>query len=277
MIDASTIEKAALLRSLHAGPALVLPNAWDAASAALFAQLGARAIATTSGGVAWANGFADGERASRESMIGALDRITRVVDLPVSADLEGGYGAGVHAIEQTVGAAIDVGAVGVNLEDSESVGGPLFSVEAQAERLHAGREAAVRHGLPGLFINARTDVFLFQIGDPADRFEEVRIRAEAYAEAGADCLFVPGLLDLATLAALTKVSPLPINAMAGPGGLTVKELSAVGVQRISVGTAIAQVAYAAAQRSAREMLEHGSFETFEGALDFGALNRLFSA
>ncbi|MBD0743147.1 isocitrate lyase/phosphoenolpyruvate mutase family protein [Streptomyces sp. CBMA152] len=269
--------KAQLLRSYHCGDALVLPNVWDAASAALFAAAGAKAIATTSGGVSWALGRPDGQGLSRAEMLAMAQRIAATVDVPVTADIEGGYGATPQDVTDTVDAAVAAGVAGINLEDSGAVDSPLFSVQAQSARIGAAREAAAQGGVQDLVINVRTDVFLFEVGDPSGRFDEVIGRARAYAEAGADCLFVPGLVDLTVLKLLVDASPLPVNAMTGPGGPSVADLSAVGVQRISVGTAIAEIAYAAAQTAARELLsDPGEIRPAAHPLTYTDINGLFA-
>jgi 2-methylisocitrate lyase-like PEP mutase family enzyme len=266
--------KAQAFRSMSEETTLVLPNAWDAASAAVMAAAGAPAIATTSGGISWSLGRSDGEGVTRDAMADQVRRIVDAVDVPVTADVEGGYGPAPEDVAKTVEAVIAAGAVGVNIEDSRKPGGPLFYVAEQAARLHAARTAAERAGLPEMLINARTDVFLFAVGEAGDRLADVLARAEEYAEAGVDSLFVPGLLDLSTLAELVRAAPLPINAMAGPGAPTVAELEAAGVQRVTVGTAIAQSAYALAQRAAQELLNKGSYETLSDAVAFGKLNEL---
>ncbi|WP_406201898.1 isocitrate lyase/phosphoenolpyruvate mutase family protein [Kitasatospora sp. NBC_01560] len=254
---------------------LVLPNAWDAGSAAVIASAGASAVATTSGGVSWSLGRGDGQRLGRAEMVEAARRIAAAVDLPVSVDAEGGYGPGPADVAGTVRALIGAGAAGVNLEDSQAVGGPLLPAAEQAGRLRAAREAAAAAGLPELVVNARTDVFLFGIGPAEGRLDEVLTRAAAYAEAGADGLFVPGLLDLDTLTRLCAASPLPVNAMAVPGGPTTAELAATGVRRISVGTGLAQLAYSAARRAAVELLGAGALTEPAGTLGFGELDALF--
>jgi 2-methylisocitrate lyase-like PEP mutase family enzyme len=260
------------LRALHDNGTLVLPNAWDAASAALIAQAGAAAIATTSGGVAWSAGRPDGHGLNRDEMAELVGRIARVVDVPVTADIEGGYGPSPDDVAVTVRAVVDAGAVGINLEDSYAAGGPLFDVPAQVERVRAARDEATATGLPELWINVRTDVYLFGIGEAEGRLGDVLSRADAYLGAGADSLFVPGLIDLGTLGVLVKESPLPINVMVWPGAPTVAELAAVGVRRISVGTAIAQSAYGVAQRAAVELLTKGTYGALAGGLDFGVIN-----
>ncbi|MFB7619548.1 isocitrate lyase/phosphoenolpyruvate mutase family protein [Kitasatospora sp. NPDC056181] len=272
-------ERALRLRALVAdgvpGGVLVLPNAWDAGSAAVIASAGAAAIASTSGGVSWSLGRGDGQQLGRPEAVEAARRIAAAVDLPVTVDAEGGYGPWPADVADTVRALIGAGAVGVNLEDSTAPGGPLFPVAEQAARLGAAREAAAGAGLPELVVNARTDVFLFGIGPAEGRLDDVLARAAAYAEAGADGLFVPGMLDLDALARLCAASPLPVNAMAVPGGPAVAELAAAGVRRISVGTGLAQVAYTAARRAAAELLGAGTLTELDGALGFGELDALY--
>ncbi|MGX6603401.1 isocitrate lyase/PEP mutase family protein [Micromonosporaceae bacterium Da 78-11] len=274
MIDPVVTAKARTLRAAHEHGVLVLPNAWDAAGAALIARADAAAVATTSGGVAWSLGRPDGEVLTRVEMTAAVRRIVAAVDVPVTADLESGYGPTPADVAATVRAVIEAGAVGTNLEDSRPADGPLRSAHEQAERIRAARAAAAGAGLPEFVVNARTDVYLRQVGEPAGRLDDVLARAGAYAEAGADCLFVPGLLDLGTLAELTAASPLPVNAMTGPGGPSVAELTAAGVRRISVGTAIAQAAYAVVERAARELLELGTCHALDEAVSYPDLNAL---
>lgn len=268
--------KAKALRLLHNDGILVLPNAWDAGSAAVIAAAGAEAVATTSGGVAWSLGRPDGQVLTREEMVEQVRRIAGTVDVPVTADVEGGYGPAPQDVAKTVAAVVEAGAVGVNIEDSRAPGGPLFDSREQAERLRAGRAAAEEAGLPDLVINVRTDVFLFGVGEPEGRLDDVLARAAVYAEAGADSLFVPGLIDLDVLASLVKAVPLPVNVMAWPGAPTVAEFEAVGVRRVSLGTAVTQSAYTLAQRAATEALTKGTYGELGGALDFGALNGLFT-
>ena len=151
---------------------MILPNAWDVGSASLIALAGAKAIATTSGGIAWSLGRPDGQRLTRAEMIEQVARIAATVTIPVTADIEGGYGPGPEDIATTVEAVIAAGAVGVNIEDSRAPGGPLFDLAEQAARIRAARTASVSAGLPELLINARTDVFLFGIGAPTSRLDD---------------------------------------------------------------------------------------------------------
>jgi 2-methylisocitrate lyase-like PEP mutase family enzyme len=277
MVDNGQHGKAETFRSLHGEGIFVLPNAWDAGSAAMIAGAGAQAIATTSAGVSWSLAKSDGERVSRAEMISVVTRIAAAVDVPVSADIEGGYGDGPEAVVATVSAVIDAGAVGINLEDSRSADGALHDASAQAARIRAGRVAAAEAGLPGLVINARTDVFLLGIGDPAGRLDDVLGRAAAYADAGADSLFVPGLLELDTLSELTSKVSLPVNVMAGPGAPDVNALRSAGVRRVSLGQAISQAAYSLARRAAIEVLTTGAYDSLAGAEDFGSINGTFSS
>jgi 2-methylisocitrate lyase-like PEP mutase family enzyme len=243
-------------RQLHRSGVLVLPNAWDAASARLVERAGAAAVATTSGAVAWSLGVPDGDRLPLELLAGALDRIAAAVAVPVTADVESG-GPDVAA---TARAVIEAGAVGINIEDG---GG---SVELHRDRVAAARDA----GGPDLFINARTDVYLRGIGDPEGRLADTIERARVYAAAGADGIFVPGVLDPAVLRTLAAEIPLPVNVLAGPGGPSVAELAGL----VSVGTGLAQVAYAAADRAARELLSTGTYQALAGGLDYGDLQKL---
>ncbi|MFJ3663751.1 isocitrate lyase/phosphoenolpyruvate mutase family protein [Streptomyces sp. NPDC090119] len=275
-VDQSTKDKAARLRALGTDTVLVLPNAWDAASAAVIAAAGAPAIATTSGGVAWSLGKGDGQQATRDEMLAAAARIAAAVDVPVTVDVEGGYGADPAEVARTVAAVVAAGAVGINLEDSGAADGALFTPAEQAARIAAARTAAAEAGLPELVINARTDVYLFGIGEESGRQADVLTRAAAYAEAGADGLFVPGLLDLPALTDLAERSPLPVNAMAGPGGPSVAELAKAGVRRVSVGTGVAQAAYTAARRATLELLGAGTYDELADSLDYFQLNGLFS-
>ena len=233
----TTRDAARLFHSLHVpGQPLVLFNAWDAGSARAVADAGASAIATGSWSVAAANGFADGEKLSLAFAIGNLRRIVAAVALPVTIDLESGYGETPDAVGATVAAALDAGAVGCNLEDSFPADGALRDVGDQVARLAAARKAADDAGI-AMYINARSDVF-FQ--KPAAAHDLAMVdaaleRARAYADAGASGLFVPGVVAEALIARLAEGSPLPLNIMAMPGVPDRKRLAELGVARISHG------------------------------------------
>ena len=262
-----------MLRALHAQPPLVLANAWDAGSAVAIEAAGAKAIATTSAGVSWAAGVADAGGLSRAAALDALRRIVAAVSVPVSADIESGYGATAEEVAFTIDEVLAAGAVGVNLEDSPGPrGAPLLEPDVQAERLAAARHAAQAAGVD-LCINARTDTYLAAIGTASERLGATMARAERYAAAGADVLFVPGVVDPEVIRALVS-GPLPINVMAGPGAPTVAELAALGVARISVGSAVAQAAYGVAAAATRELLGSGTYGALENAIGYGELNDL---
>jgi 2-methylisocitrate lyase-like PEP mutase family enzyme len=266
-------EKAARFRRLHDARPLVLPNAWDAASARVIELTGAPAVATTSAGVSWALGRGDGQRLDRGEMIAAVGRIVAVVAVPVTADIESGYGAGTaEDVAETVRAVIEAGAVGINLEDS--IGGALLPLERQAERIRAARAAAAGAGAD-LVINARTDGYLFAVGAAESRLEETVRRARIYRAAGADCVFVPGVVDRETISRLVEGIEGPLNIMAGPGAPSTGELGRLGVARVSVGPAITQAALEATRRAAREVLERGTYECMEPAVRFGEANGMF--
>jgi 2-methylisocitrate lyase-like PEP mutase family enzyme len=271
-------EKATRLRALHADGTLVLPNAWDAASAAVIADAGAAAIATTSAGVAWSLGRRDGEQLPRAELVAATGRMAAVVDVPLTADVEAGYGATEQDVAVTVTAVLGAGAVGINIEDAPADGPGLHAPEIAAARVRAARAAADAYGVPDFVINARTDVYMRQIGDPEDRQDEVLRRARAYADAGADCLFVPALSDLAVLASLVARSPLPLSASTGPGRPDVAQLRALGVRRVSVGPALIQLVHAAARELAEELLTQGRMTAAAPpTLGYAGFNSLFSA
>jgi len=270
--------KIAEFRRLHAERPLVLPNAWDAGSARLMEYAGAKAIATTSAGISWSHGLHDGQKLSRGEMLGVIARIVQRVEVPVTADIEGGYGSGSpQDVAETVHAVVALGVAGVNLEDSPGRGGdPLLDPHAQAARITAAREATTASGCE-LVINARTDVYLFGVGAPESRFAEVCRRAAVYRAAGADCLFVPGLIDRDTIAALVAEIGIPLNIMAMPGAPDVAELGELGVARVSVGPLITQAAFASIRRATRELLGPGTYGKPEDLLPFGELGALFGS
>jgi 2-methylisocitrate lyase-like PEP mutase family enzyme len=274
----SQADRAAHFRRLHQNRPLVLPNAWDAASARVIELAGASAIASTSAGVSWALGRPDGQKLDRGEMIEVIRRMVRAVTVPVTADIEGGYGSGSTGdVAETVRAVIGAGAVGINLEDSPgSDGRVLLAPERQAERIQAARAAAQATGID-LVINARTDVYLFQAVPPDARFDETVRRGMLYLEAGADCLFVPGVIDADTIGALVKAIDGPVNIMAGPGAPTTKQLGQLGVARVSVGPAITLAALGITHRAARELLERGTYGGLGDAMPFGEANGMFKA
>jgi len=270
-------DKAVQFHTLHtAGTVLVLPNAWDVASARIVEEAGAAAVATTSAGVAWSLGAPDGDQLGRDLALDLVARVAAAVRVPVTADIESGYASDAKGVAETVEGVIAAGAVGVNLEDgilTPDVG--LRPIPEQVERIAAARQAADASGIP-LFINARVDPYLLEIGDPDGRLGQTLERAEAYAAAGADGIFVPGVTDLDVIARLAESTTKPLNVLAGPGSPTVAQLARCGVARVSIGPAIAKAAYALARRAAEEVLTAGTYDSLAGGLDFAELNRLLA-
>jgi 2-methylisocitrate lyase-like PEP mutase family enzyme len=254
---------------------LVLPNAWDAGSARLFVRMGFPAVATTSGGVSWSLGRADGEHASLDEVVGAVARIARTVDVPVTADMEAGFGDTPEAVAQSMHAVIEAGAVGVNLEDGLHATGALRDLDEAVARIRAARSAADASGVP-LVINARTDTWLLGHGaDDAERFDETVRRARAFLAAGADCIFPIGLGDAALLAALVEAIDAPVNVAARPGLPDVAELGRIGVARVSTATRFATVALSAVQAAARDLRDNGRFDALVSTLSLGDVQRMF--
>ena len=228
---------------LHAGPAiLVLPNAWDAASAALMADAGAKAVATSSAAVAWAHGYPDGDALPTDKLLATIAEISRVITEPLTADIEGGYSDDLDSLSRTVAGVIDAGAVGINLEDG------VRPPELQAHKIAAARRAADQAGVK-LFINARADVYLRGLAEGEAALAETLRRAELYRSAGADGIFVPGPTDAGLIAALAAGVALPLNVMARAGAPSAPALQALGVRRLSSATGLFRAAFAPLKRA----------------------------
>ncbi len=255
-------------RALHRGQILVLPNTWDVASARVVQLAGFSAIATTSAGIAFTLGYPDGQRISRGEMLAVVARIATAVKLPVTADVEAGYGERPEDAAQTAQDVLAAGAVGMNLEDaSGDPKHPLLDLTLQVERVRAVRE------LP-IVLNARTDVYLLEIGPPEKRYDEALRRLAAFRDAGADCVFVPGLRDAATIGRLVKDLQCPVNILAGPGSPTVPELKTLGVARVSLGSGAMRAALGLLRRIAEELKSAGTYATLEGGIPFADVNRM---
>ena len=240
---------AAVFHALHQD-FLILPNAWDAASAKIVELAGAKAIATTSAGVAWAHGFADGHGLPIAKLVTSVEEIARVVSLPLSADAEAGYADDPAQVGENVAALIQAGAVGINLEDGAA------PHDVHLRKVEAARAVALREGVD-LFINARTDVYLKQLAPPAQAVAETVRRARALREAGASGLFVPGVKDASEIGAIAQGAGMPVNIMARPGVPKLGELKALGVRRISAATSIFNAAMEGARAAAVEFLADG--------------------
>jgi 2-methylisocitrate lyase-like PEP mutase family enzyme len=270
------VTKARALQSMHfAPPILVLPNAWDVASARVFQHAGARAIATTSAGVAFSLGHPDGQKVSRTEMLEVVARIAAATHVPVTADMESGYAVTPKELAETTRLILQAGAVGFNLEDLRpNSSSALFTIGEQVERIQAAREESKREGAH-VVINARTDIFLAQIGEPATRLDETVTRLNAYRDAGADCLFAPGVTDAVTIAELVRQVAGPLNVLIGAGTPSIPELQRIGVGRVSAGSGIMRASLAYARAAAVELMEKGSYaKLLQETIPFSEINEL---
>jgi 2-methylisocitrate lyase-like PEP mutase family enzyme len=267
--------KAAAFRAMHHGSkVLLLPNAWDVASARIFENAGFGAIASTSAGVAFSLGYPDGEKISREEMLARVARIAKAVKVPVTADVEAGYGSRPEDAARTATEVIAAGAVGMNLEDATNVPAhPLEELSLQLERIHAVREAALKTGVL-LVLNARTDVYLLKVGEEGKRYDQALRRLVAFRDAGADCVFIPGVIDAETIGRLVRDVKCPVNILAGPGAPAVPELQKLGVARVSVGSGPMRATLGLVTRIAEELRTAGTYSALEGGMPYADVNRM---
>lgn len=269
--------KADALRALHSRPEpLVLVNVWDAGSARIVEDLGFPALATTSAGIAFSKGLPDGQKISPERMMAAVSEIVQAVTVPVTADAEAGYGDGSEHAAQTARNVISAGAVGMNFEDATGrPEQPLADLELQIERIRAIRKTSAEMSVP-LVLNARTDVYLLQVGDPAKRYDEAVKRLQAYCDAGADCVFAPGVRDPETIRRLVSDLRCPLNILAVPGSPSIAELTALGVKRISLGSGPMRAALGMLRRLGQEVRDEGTYSQMGGAPPHAEMNQLMS-
>jgi 2-methylisocitrate lyase-like PEP mutase family enzyme len=273
-------EKARRFAELHKQTEiLVLPNAWDAASARIFEEAGFPAIGTSSAGIAFALGYPDGEVLPWPEHLDALRRIVRAVSVPVTADIESGYSEFTEQLAKVVMDVMKAGIVGINLED----GNPrarngqdvLFSLAEQISRIRTIRRTVCR-GSFRLFLNARTDAYWLGLGHPSERIHLAIERAAAFVEAGADGVFVPGLNDPAAIAQLTGAVKAPVNILGGQGAPSVAELERLGVKRVSVGSGPMRAAMGYTRRVAEELQNRGTYRLItDGSVSYADANRLF--
>lgn len=270
--------KAEQFRKLHGGPRiLMLPNAWDVASARILEELGYPAIATTSAGIAFSLGYPDGQRVSREQMLEVVARIAHAVRVPVTADMESGYGTTVKDISETAKALIVAGAIGMNLEDvtgdDES---SQVELTLQQEKIRAIREVSSSAGVP-LVVNARTDIYLMPIGPAETRFDRTVERLRDYRQAGADCLFAPGVQDRETIAKLVRAVEAPLNILVSPVCPPIRELEKMGVARASTGSGAMRATLGLLRRIGKELMEAGTYSFLqEGAVPFAEVNQILA-
>lgn len=265
-------------RASHASDGiLVLPNAWDVASALLLRRAGFNSMATTSAGVGYTAGYPVGEVMPLDEMLQAVERMTRRLDVPLSVDMESGYGIRPEEIANTVTRTIGAGAVGINIEDSIHDGSKtLFDYGLAVDRIAAARHAADATGIP-FTVNARTDGYWNGGADAAENrqlHDDAVARANAFMAAGADCIFIPGVLDPDTVGLLVREIDGPLNVMGGTGAPAVAVLESLGVKRVTVGAMFARAAYGRLEEAARELHDHGTFEFAENIASHAALNAL---
>jgi 2-methylisocitrate lyase-like PEP mutase family enzyme len=268
-------ERCATFRQLHAGGCFVIPNPWDVGTARYLEHLGFRALATTSAGFAFSQGLPDADWAvPRDSMLAHIAEMAAATDLPVNADFESGYAHEPETVAANVRLCAAAGVAGLSIEDASGrKEEPLYDLSLAVDRIKAAR-AVLDEAAPGVLLTARAECFL--VGHPA-AFEESLRRLQAYAQAGADVLYAPGLFKPEQIRAIVSaVAPKPVNLLIGwSGGLTVSQAADLGVRRISVGSSLARIAWTGFIRAARQIAEGGNFEGFEGVVPYHELNALF--
>ena len=263
-------DKRETFRELHRSGCFALPNPWDIGSAKYLEHLGFKALATTSAGFAFSRGLADGA-VGRDLMLGHVRELVEATDLPLNADFENGYAHDPADVAESVRLCVETGVAGLSIEDNSGrKDRPLYEIEVAVERIRAAREAI---GDSGVVLTGRAECFLVGVDD----IDDVIRRLTAYAEAGADCLYAPGIGDREHIAALVKaVAPKPVNLLiSAPGGLTMRDAAELGVRRVSVGGALARAAWGGFIRAAKELAERGTFEAFAGAMPHSELQGMF--
>ncbi len=271
------VEKAEKFRSLHGmrNP-LILPNCWDVASARIFEESGFQAVATSSAGLMVSLGYQDGEEIPLAEMVGAVGRISKVLRVPLSADLVGGFGDSPQAVAKTVTSVLKAGAVGINIEDFVHSSRKLLSLESQESKLRALVKLREAVGIP-FVINARTDALRYATGDDAHKMTEAIRRGKAYRDLGADCVYPMGLVDAASISRFVKEVKFPTNVMVRKGLPSVPELRKLGVARVSFGPSASYAALGLLRRASQEVLSKGTYSALtEGAITFDELNALAS-
>jgi 2-methylisocitrate lyase-like PEP mutase family enzyme len=267
---ATISERRQVFRQLHQSGCFALPNPWDIGTAKYLQHLGFKAIATTSAGFAFSRGAADGG-VGLHAMLAHISEIVAATDLPVNADFENGYADDPDGVAENVRHCVETGVAGLSIEDNSGRGDkPLYEVEFAAERIRAAKAAI---GESGVVLTGRAECFLVGRND----IDEVIRRLTAYADAGADCVYAPGLRDRDHIVAVVKaVAPKPVNLLiSAPGGLTIHDAAELGVRRVSVGGALARAAWGGFVRAAKELAKDGVFDGFAGATPHGELQDFF--
>jgi len=270
----SQTNQAIQFRQLHRGPSmLILPNAWDVASARIFEEAGFPAIATTSAGIDFSLGY-PGQHTPREEMMARIARIARALHVPLTADVEAGYGPSAEDTARTARELIQAGVAGMNLEDgSGDPARPLIGFQLAVQKIKAARQAAMQMHAQ-IVVNARTDVYLLPGGNPDADYSEALRRLLAFRDAGADCVFAPGLKDAETIGRLAKAVECPLNILAGPGTPSIPELKKLGVARVSLGAGPMRATLGLLRRTAEELKTTGTYSAMEGAVPYAEVNKL---
>jgi len=271
-------KKAEAFLAMHTGEdPVLLANVWDVAGARIVEGAGLPAIATTSAGIAFAQGYPDGQKIPAAEMIAAIARIADAVKVPVTADVEAGYGHRPEDARQTAASVIEAGAVGMNFEDATGdASHPLTDLSLQLERIRAIRETAAKFAI-ALVLNARTDVYLLQVGEAAKRYDEAIRRLAAFRDAGADCVFVPGIRDTESIKRIVADLKCPVNILAVPGSPSVSELAQMGVKRISLGSGPMRAAMGLLRRVVDELRTAGTYDQMASAPSHAEMNELMNA
>ncbi|AWM58277.1 isocitrate lyase/phosphoenolpyruvate mutase family protein [Stutzerimonas stutzeri] len=272
MIDSSVSQKRAVFRALHQSGCFVLPNPWDAGSAVALAAMGFKALATTSSGYAWSRARADGQL-PRDEVLAHMRSMVQAPPLPVNGDFESGFAETSEGVAESVRMAVETGIAGISIEDSSGdPRQPLREISQATERMYAARQAIDATGGETLLIGRAENFF---VGHPD--LDDTIQRLQAYAEAGADCLYAPGLRTREQISAVVAaIAPKPVNVLIGwDSDLTVQDLADLGVRRISVGGALARAAWAGFLNAARSIAEHGRFDGFSNAASGAELDALF--
>ena len=277
-MNLSQKQKAEILRALHNGPDILLfPNVWDVASARIIEHLGLPALATSSAAIANMLGYRDGQQISSAEMLRTVAHIARAVHIPVTADMEAGYSTSAVQMHQVALQLIESGAVGLNLEDGQDDEARVSETQAHLEKIEAVKEASRQSGVP-LVINARTDAYWAKTSPSSNRFAECVRRANLYREAGADCIFVPGMKKIDEIKKFLQESPGPMNVLGGPGAPTITELKAAGVRRVSLGSSPSRAALGLLREIATELKAKGTYDTVARyAIPADEVNALFAA
>jgi 2-methylisocitrate lyase-like PEP mutase family enzyme len=273
-IDAQA-RRAEYFRWLHRGPSiLILPNAWDVPTARIFEDAGFKAVATTSAGVTVSLGYEDGQIIPKDEFLAAIKRIARVLTVPLTVDLVAGFGQTVDEVVSTVRRVVEAGAVGLNIEDFEHQSKQLFDLEQQVLKIKAIKTLGEQMGVP-IVVNARTDALRYAEGGDDQKFKEAVRRAEAYRDAGADCVYPMGLVEPQNIRIFVEELRCPVNVMVTPKTPSVRELETLGVKRLSFGPSAIYAVMGYLKRAAKEVLEEGTFTMLVGdALTYDELNRL---